>query len=106
MSLIHNVTVTRDKGGHLAVSYVVGLSIKGLTDQEQRSRIRVRLPSCPRSIALAEAFANSKHLHQRPVEGQGPIEILHAYEDVGEHALPLSVTAARGPARQCPRRAV
>src|SRR5579862_6473603 len=84
--LVYDVTATREKGRHLAVSYLVRLPIEGLTDQEQGSRVWMRLPTCPRSIALAEAFVESKHLHQCPVEGQGPIEILHAYKDVGEHA--------------------
>jgi hypothetical protein len=46
----------------------------------------MRLPTRPRSITLAEALAESEHLHQCPVEGQRPIEILYAYKDVGEHA--------------------
>lgn len=97
--LVYDVTATREKGRHLAVSYVVRVPIEGFTDQEQRSRLWMRLPTCPRSIALAEAFAESKYLHQCPVEGQGPIEILHAYKDVGEHASDLyQFSAALGPA--------
>jgi len=98
ISLIYDVTATREKGRHLAVSCVVRVPIEGLTDQEQRSRVWVRLPTCPKSIALAEAFAETKHLHQCPVEGQGPIEILHAYKDVGEHASdPYQLSTALGP---------
>ena len=85
ISPVHDFTATGEKRRHLAVSCDVRVSIEGLADQEQRSRVRMRLPTCPRSIALAEAFAESKHRHQCPVERQSPIEILHAYKDVGEH---------------------
>jgi hypothetical protein len=98
VSLVYDVTMTREKGRHLAVSYIVRLPIEGLTNQEQRSRVWMRLPTCPSSIPLAEAFAESKHRHQCPVEGQGPIEFLHAYKDVGEHASdPYQLSAALGP---------
>ena len=98
VSPVYDVTATREKGRHLAVSYVVRVPIEGLTDQEQRSRVWMRLPTRPRSIALAEAFAESKHLHQCPVKGQGPIEILYAYKDVGEHASdPYPFSTALGP---------
>ena len=61
VSAVYDVTATREKGRHLAVSYVVRVPIEGLTNQEQRSRVWMRLPTRPRSIALAEAFAESKH---------------------------------------------
>jgi hypothetical protein len=97
IGLVYDFTAIREKRRHLSVSCVMRVPIEGFADQEQRPRVQ-RLPTCPRSTAFAEAFADPKHRHQFPVESQSPIEILHAYNNVGEHAsYAPQFSAARRP---------
>jgi hypothetical protein len=76
----------RQKGDHLPVPAFVRLLIEGLSNEEQRPRTRMRLPTGPRAAWVAEANCIAKRGHQRVVESYSAFEIANAYEDVGEHA--------------------
>ena len=85
-SPVDDSAVFREEGYHLAVARLVRLVVVGPSDQKQRPRAWRGLPARPGAIMLAEAALNAENGHQRVIEGQSPIEIGDAYEDMGVHA--------------------
>ena len=85
MNPSYRSSVSSGEGHHLAIPWFVRLAIVWLADDEERPRLPRAMPTCPGPLALAEALFQTERVHHAGVEGECPIEVLHADEDVGEH---------------------
>lgn len=96
MSLSDDHSAAGEKGNHLPVANLVGLVVVGLADDEKRPSFRLRLPAGPRSTLVAEALLNAEHGHERSIERKGAIEVLDAYENVGEQGCLVAEVKLHG----------
>jgi len=85
VGLVDDGSAAGKKSDHLTVSGFVELRVVGFPDEEQRSRVGMRLPTSPWTLQLAKPLLHSENGHQSAVEGERSVKVLDADEDVREH---------------------
>ena len=82
--------VAREERHHLSITRMVPLTVVRCSDQEQRTRIGMRLPPGPRAFPVAETRQVTERLHQWRVELKRFFEVIGADENMREHfTLPI-----------------
>ena len=83
---INDRTILCQEGDHLTVANPMWSFVIGPSDKEERPRLRMGLPTCPRTLGFTEPLFVPEDRHERSVEDQRAIEVCDADKDVRVHA--------------------
>jgi hypothetical protein len=83
---VHGGAVGGQQRHHLAVADRGCMAVEGRADQEQGARRIGALPAGPWLGVVAKAQLQAQFAHERRVETEGALEVVHADENMGQHA--------------------